>query len=421
MTNRFLLALTNRSFLFLFLAELVSQIAMNMMNFILILVAFTLTTSNTAVSGIVLSFTIPAIFFGILAGVYVDRKNKKKILLLTNILRGLLLVLLAFVHEKLLFVYAISFFIATITQFFIPAETPMIPILVKKDALLSANALFGLALYGSLLIAYALSGPFLIFFGSRNALLALAVLYFIGAFFVVCIRLPKAIPLPRKPGIKLTKASIVGEVKEALSHILQIREVSHAFFLLVLSQVLILIIAVIGPGYAKHVLHIPINQFPLYFVTPAAIGMGIGAMVLTNYLDKVSKKKSATIGLFISAVALYLLQYGSILSQKAFVHYLNTYLPGILQITILHSMVVLAFILGLANALIFVPSNTIIQEQTSDTLRGKIYGTLNTIVALASLLPVIVVGSLADIFGVPLVLTVLAITVAFIGILRLIF
>src|SRR5260221_5016438 len=421
MTNRCLLALTNRSFLFLFLAELVSQIAMNMMNFILILVAFTLTTSNTAVSGIVLSFTIPAIFFGILAGVYVDRKNKKKILLLTNILRGLLLVLLAFVHEKLLFVYAISFFIATITQFFIPAETPMIPILVKKDALLSANALFGLALYGSLLIAYALSGPFLIFFGSRNALLALAVLYFIGAFFVVCIRLPKAIPLPRKPGIKLTKASIVGEVKEALSHILQIREVSHAFFLLVLSQVLILIIAVIGPGYAKHVLHIPINQFPLYFVTPAAIGMGIGAMVLTNYLDKVSKKKSATIGLFISAVALYLLQYGSILSQKAFVHYLNTYLPGILQITILHSMVVLAFILGLANALIFVPSNTIIQEQTSDTLRGKIYGTLNTIVALASLLPVIVVGSLADIFGVPLVLTVLAITVAFIGILRLIF
>src|SRR5260221_5209283 len=163
MTNRCLLALTNRSFLFLFLAELVSQIAMNMMNFILILVAFTLTTSNTAVSGIVLSFTIPAIFFGILAGVYVDRKNKKKILLLTNILRGLLLVLLAFVHEKLLFVYAISFFIATITQFFIPAETPMIPILVKKDALLSANALFGLALYGSLLIAYALSGPFLSF------------------------------------------------------------------------------------------------------------------------------------------------------------------------------------------------------------------------------------------------------------------
>jgi len=419
MNNRFLLALKNTSFLSLFLAELLSQIAMNMMNFILILVAFSLTTSNTAVSGIVLSFTIPAIFFGILAGVYVDRKNKKKVLLGTNILRGVLLILLAFVHEKLLFVYAISFLIATITQFFIPAETPMIPILVKKEDLLSANALFGLALYGSLLIAYALSGPFLIFFGSTNALLALAILYFLGALCVALIRLPKVVQPMQKRKLILTKRGIVSEIKEAISDILKIREVSHAFFLLVLSQVLILIIAVIGPGYAKHVLHISINQFPLYFVTPAAVGMVIGAMVLTNYLHRVSKKKTATIGLFISAVAIFLLQYGSVLSSKAFIHTINVYLPHILQITIVHSMVVLAFILGIANALIFVPSNTTIQEQTSDAVRGKIYGTMNTIVALTSFLPIIAVGSIADIFGVPVVLSVIAIIVASIGAVRL--
>src|SRR5579872_6703653 len=107
MNNSLFATLKNRSFFFLWLAEVFSQIAMNMMNFILILVAFSLTNSNTAVSGIVLSFTIPAIFFGILAGVFVDRWNKKYVLFATNAIRVFLLVVLAFAHTNLVGLYAL--------------------------------------------------------------------------------------------------------------------------------------------------------------------------------------------------------------------------------------------------------------------------------------------------------------------------
>jgi MFS family permease len=95
------------------------------------------------------------------------------------------------------------------------------------------------------------------------------------------------------------------------------------------------------------------------------------------------------------------------------------YLPKILNITILHIMVVLAFILGIAIALIFVPSNTLIQEKTSDDLRGKIYGTLNSVVSLCSILPVVVVGSLADIFGVGIVLTSVGLSIAGIALIHM--
>ncbi|MBI3092680.1 MAG: MFS transporter, partial [Candidatus Levybacteria bacterium] len=88
MNNYLLRVLSIRPFFFLFLSEIFSQIAMNMTNFILIIVAFELTKSNTAVSLIVLSFTVPTIIFGILAGVYVDRWNKKQVLFLTNIIRA---------------------------------------------------------------------------------------------------------------------------------------------------------------------------------------------------------------------------------------------------------------------------------------------------------------------------------------------
>src|SRR3989344_4318611 len=122
-------------FLFLWLGEIFSQIGMNMINFVLIVVVFKLTNSSTAVSGIVLSFTLPSIFLGILAGVITDRISKKKVLFATNIIRAILLLILFFTHNILFLVYLCSFLISLVTQFFIPAETPMIPVLVKKESL----------------------------------------------------------------------------------------------------------------------------------------------------------------------------------------------------------------------------------------------------------------------------------------------
>jgi MFS family permease len=82
-------------------------------------------------------------------------------------------------------------------------------------------------------------------------------------------------------------------------------------------------------------------------------------------------------------------------------------------------MILLAFFAGVANAFIFVPSNTLIQEETSDEVRGKIYGALNAMISLLSLIPIIVVGSLADILGIGVVLLMIAISVMIIGVVRL--
>ena len=96
MNTHILRVFSERSFLYLWIGEVFTQVATNLFNFFLILIVFKLTQSNTAVSFVVLSFTVPAIFFGSIAGVYVDRWNKKHVLIITNIIRALLLVLLAF-------------------------------------------------------------------------------------------------------------------------------------------------------------------------------------------------------------------------------------------------------------------------------------------------------------------------------------
>ncbi len=416
MNNNLLLALQNRPFLFLWLAEVLSQVASNMTNFILLLVVFSLTHSNTAVSGIMLAFLLPAILLGIIAGVYVDRKDKKHVLTVTNVVRGIILLLLATLHSNVLGVYILTFVVAAATQFFIPAETPMIPLLVEKHLLLSANALFGLAFYGSLLIAYALSGPFLIYFGPQRAFVVLAGMFFVGALFASLIRRSSVVKKKSKEGTNLTFAS---EIKMALSLIFTIRNIYHSFLMLALSQILVLVIAVLGPGFATSILHIPVNTFPLLFVTPAAIGMGVGAFIIINFFQHRNRAKVTNLGLLTTAITLFLLTFINNITHAHIVESINRFLPTLLQINLLHTMVALAFLSGVANALIFVPSNTLIQEETSDEVRGKIYGALNAMIALLSLVPIIAVGSLADIFGIGVVLLIIAISVIIIGVARL--
>ena len=89
MANPFLKVLSISSFSYLLISEFFSQFAMNLLNFILLIVVYQISGSNIAVAGVVLSFTLPSILFGIIAGVYVDKWNKKHVLVYTNVLRAL--------------------------------------------------------------------------------------------------------------------------------------------------------------------------------------------------------------------------------------------------------------------------------------------------------------------------------------------
>ena len=416
MNNRIFRAFGERSFFFLWVGEVFTQVAVNLLNFFLILLVFSLTKSNTAVSGIVMSFTIPAILFGILAGVYVDRWNKKEVLFVSNIIRAVLLIIMGFFDTNLAVLYVGSFLIAFATQFFIPAETPLIPLLVKEKLLFSANAMFGLALYGSVLIGYVISGPLILSFGHRNTFFFLAGLLAIGAAWISLIRVPQQEIVKRK----VTRRAISHEIHEAFSLLRSNRDVYSSLFLLALSQILLLIIAVVAPGYASQVLDMKIEDFPLLFVAPAALGVLIGAIVLANKYHDHPKSILINIGVFVSGFAMVAMPFGSRLASRDFVQTINSFLPPHVEITTLHLLIVLAFILGLANAFVFIPANTILQEKTADAVRGKIYGVLNTAIGLCSLLPIIIVGSLSDLIGVGRVIIGIGLILLVIGVSRVV-
>jgi MFS family permease len=409
--NNTLAALSERPFLLLWIGEIFTQIPTHLFNFFLILIVYKITHSNTAVSGVVLSFTIPAIFFGSVAGVYVDKWDKKTVLVLTNILRAVLMIVLIFFINNLIVIYVISLLVTVLVQFFIPAETPMVPLLVKPKNLLSANALFSMAIFASILVAYVLSGPALIFLKPTGTLIFLSIMLSIGAIFIYNIK-----SVNNTIAAESQRADFVKDIKSTLSLMSKTREITRSLFLLASSQVLILLIAAIAPGYAQQILKINIEEFPVLFASPAALGMVVGAVLLVNRYHSHAKDKLITAGIFLSGLGVLILPYGSRVASRGFVHLINGYLPHILKINILHIMVFLAFILGIANSFVFVPANTILQENTTEEIRGKVYGFLNSIIGILSLLPLIIAGGLSDLVGVGAVITGIGVSLFLLGI-----
>ena len=142
--------LKNRSFLLLWLAQLLSQSVFNAANYGVIAIVTAITHSTVMVGLAIVSFTLPAVPFSLLAGVYVDYLDKRLVLWVSNALRasttGLIVVALLWNPHMLIPLYFLTFVISLVTQFFTPAEASAIPLLVSKNDLAPALSLFNITL-----------------------------------------------------------------------------------------------------------------------------------------------------------------------------------------------------------------------------------------------------------------------------------
>src|SRR5579883_227276 len=155
----FRVVLRNRNFTYLWSAQLLSQIAQNIINFAVLVKVEELTHSTTQIAVTIVSFTLPAVLFGPIAGVFVDRLDKKMILVYTNLLRAAATLGFVFFGQTVPAVYAILFISSTINQLFSPAEGASIPLLVKRDQLLNAMSLFNLTFYSAVVLGFIIIAP----------------------------------------------------------------------------------------------------------------------------------------------------------------------------------------------------------------------------------------------------------------------
>ncbi len=195
--------LRHRPFLVLWLVQTLSQTSQNAVNFgLLVLVQGVVeragtVPANTAVGLAVLSFSLPAVLVSPLSGVVADRFDRRRLLIVTNLLRGVAVIGLLFVESRwnplvsLATIYALAFASGTVGQFFGPALWSMVPTVVPNGRLVQANALFNLTFTASQLAGFAVVGPLLVkLIGVRAVLGATVVLFALSG--ALSIALPRA-------------------------------------------------------------------------------------------------------------------------------------------------------------------------------------------------------------------------------------
>lgn len=412
--------LQNPVFLPFILSVIFSQIAINMMNVIFIFLIYHITSSSFLVSLLILTFTLPQIFLSFIGGVVADIRNKKTILLYGNLLRASCFVVLFFNSELAIIIYIISFIVSIITQFYVPAETPMIPKIVPKQYLTAANSLFGVGLFGSVLIGYVFSGPLISVFNYSGVFLFLTVLFIISSFCIYL--LPNEIFVSSEKAysnLRKLKGNIGLELKETYFMLSKNSRVIAPCLLLSFSQIIVLVLATIAPSYAKTILEVPAENLSILLFGPAALGMLVASIIIGSFLTRLDKQKMITTGVFISSIVLFLFPLTSKIVSRHIIVVINTFLSNDFDLTAIHLASILSFFAGFANALIFIPSQTIIQEKIPEEFRSKVYGLLFGLIGLLSLLPILLTGGFADKFGVSIVFFMVGTTLGLFGVFRL--
>ena len=386
--------LKNRPFLALWIAQVLSQVADKI--FFVFLIALLVNyqpppgLENSARSALMFAITLPAILFGSAAGIFVDRFDKRQILVVCNLLRGLIILAMPLLPREFAILLLIGFLESVLTQFFAPAEQAAIPLLVPRQGLMSANALFTTTLMGSLIVGFAIGEPLLTLvsigglFGQTGLV---GGLYLLGAGILYFLPLHKTGADPQ-----MVQAHPWSDFKAGLVYLKKDRLVSSAMVQLTILYSVFAALTVLTIKLAEDI-GLKSTQFG-FLLAAAGVGMVFGAATLGHWGDRFQNKPLPLIGFLIMAAGL---------TAFTFTKHLSLGLG-------------LSVLLGVGASMVGIPMQTLIQRQTPESMRGKVFGFQNNVVNIALSVPLALTGLLTDAVGLRVVMLGMGTIVSLVGV-----
>jgi len=159
----------------------------------------------------------------------------------------------------------------------------------------------------------------------------------------------------------------------------------------------------------KEILHLPTEAASYMVIVPVGVGTLVAALVIERIGKRIDKRKLISLGILLVGVSALLVSFLPDISEFA-----RFDLALILEYLILLKnpfILFLFFLVGFGALSIVVPAQTILQENTDENMRGRIWGVLGMITNIVNFFPVMVIGVLADIFSIKIIIMTLALLV----------
>lgn len=380
--------LINRNYALLWGGQAVSNVGDFVFNTTLVLWIATLIARNQswaplAVSGVLLATSIPIFLVGPIAGVFVDRWDKRKTMLRMDATRAVLitLLILATGFKSLPFfpggqlptfwrlgaIYAIVFLASTCAQFFNPARFSIIADIVEEPYRARASGLSQVTMNLAVIIGPPLAAPLLFVFGVQWALIINALSFVVSFLAILAVRLPEA----ESSVESVVHKNVFHELLEGLSYFIHNRVLT--------TLVVSVIIAMLGLGtlnsldifFTTQNLHVPAA---LYGVLGMAAGAGsvVGAIVASIFAQRIGMVRGLWFGMM--GVGVVMIVFSR----------MTSFVPALIVL----------FIPGFPSAFMNVVAGPIILHVTRHDMIGRFISIFTPITTLASMLSIALAGYL---------------------------
>ena len=350
------------------------------------------TGSTIATALIITAQLVPNFLLTTFAGVYVDRWDRKRVMVVTSFASGLAVagLLTTDAFGVLPVALAVVGTQAALSTLFGPAENALLPRLVEADELVTANALNSLNNSLARLIGAPLGGLTLAVWGIEGVAIIDAATFMVGAALIAAIRAPGRAEI----SAEAAPAHFWQEWREGLGLIVRTRAILALFVVLLLMNFGGVMTDPLFAAFIRDV----VGAGPAIFgivLTARAVGGMLGGVVASRL-----SRRYPTVDLLAAACivagAMQLVQF---------------------NVPLLPVVLMTSFLLGIPAVTSSAAVQTLLQERVPDAYRGRVFGSLSTMVALICLVSVLGFGgALASVIGIVPVLSLSALITASAGV-----
>lgn len=408
---KFTEVLKNRNFFLLLISQIISQVGDRLDQMALIGFITQRSPGKTLQLATLLSFTIlPVFIIGPIAGVYVDRWDRRKTMFVCDFLRGLLVLIIPLYiinsEMSLLPLYFVVFLLFSIGRFFVPAKLAILPEIVPKDKLLLANSLVNTTGMIAAILGFGIGGVAVAVLGVKGGFYLDSISFFISSLLIFFIRLSSKAKIGivelGSQIVQVIRKSIFSEIKEGIKYLLaqkQMRMVIDIMFLVwaALGAVYVVLIVFVQETLKSYTLDLGL------LIMFLGIGLFCGSLIYGRF----GKTDNCAKTIFSSLAASGLMLAIFALTLKIMPHF--------------YTAACLAFVFGIFVAPIMTATNTLIHDISNEKMLGKVFSSLEIVMHLAFLLFMLLGSGLVEfkLITRPMLLIVVGILFAIVGCLGL--
>jgi MFS family permease len=388
-------ALSHTAFRNIWFAQLAAQLADKFLLFSLIILAYHVSGGSTSVAVTLLAYTVPAVLLAPPAGVIADRFNRKQIMMWSNFGRAAVVALIPIasvipgLQNDYLHLLFITLIFSAVGQLFGPAEAAVIPTVLPRQALITANSMALLTMVLTLVVGGVLA-PVV----SRIDLYApywcaVGLLAIAGALIFASDipRLERHKDSPVEESASRFRV-MLHDFQEGVDALRASRGLRLAFGQVTIAVLVLFMLYTLAPAYVSKVIGIA-AQDTYVILGPATAGAIFSAIVLGQFLSNIDRSR---------LLAGSLLANGVTLLALAAVPQLMRHFPD-LQVHNRITGATFSLLLGVEFGAILIPAITYLMESTSDAIRGRIFALLYMVINGVSAIPVLIAAALADNIG----------------------